>query len=295
MNNYSFLESSQQQAQQQQQHNQSRPPPSPSHSQAGSIASSMNGSGQNGVPMVNGLPSGGQQTDMNHLWAVVQQLSQLLEENKAQTRGIVEGVAAIQGRAALEEGGEVGGGAGLRASGIGMREVNGEINGMLPFGQAWRCPVSQETMLKPFAAATQAHLQNQLTTAQSTIASLTATNSSLSALLTDYESALALLLDKLRPYAYSQTSSILALHKHYQTLLEQERSTSMGLRLEHAEWQAGLSRVAENARNALRMQGEAEESLRRQCKELGEENRVLRRMVGWEEREDSDDDGEENP
>lgn len=231
----------------------------------------MNGGGQNGIPMVNGLPSGGQQTDMNHLWAVVQQLSQLLEENKAQTRGIVEGVAAIQGRAALEEGGEVGGGAAPRGNGVSMRELNGEIN-----------------------AATQTHLQNQLTTAQSTIASLTATNTSLSALLTDYESALALLLDKLRPYAYSQTSSILALHKHYQTLLEQERSTSMSLRIEHAEWQAGLSRVAENARNALRMQGEVEAGLRGRCKELGEENRVLRRMVGWEEREDSDVEDEDS-
>ena len=130
MNNFSFLESSQQQ-QAQQQHNQNRPPPSPSHSQAGSIAGSqVNGGGQNGVPMVNGLPSGGQQTDMNHLWAVVQQLSQLLEENKAQTRGIVEGVAAIQGRAAQEEGGEVGGLNPRSASGMGMREVNGEINGM---------------------------------------------------------------------------------------------------------------------------------------------------------------------
>lgn len=130
MNNFSFLESAQQQAQQQQQHNQSRPPPSPSHSQAGSIAASqVNGGGQNGVPMVNGLPSGGQQTDMNHLWAVVQQLSQLLEENKAQTRGIVEGVAAIQGRAALEEGGEVGGAAG-QGGRAPMREINGEINGI---------------------------------------------------------------------------------------------------------------------------------------------------------------------
>ena len=151
----------------------------------------------------------------------------------------------------------------------------------------------QDTRLTLLTAATQAHLQNQLTAAQSTIASLTATNASLSALLTDYESALALLLDKLRPYAYSQTSSILALHKHYQTLLEQERSTSMGLRIEHAEWQAGLSRVAENARNALRAQSEVEESLRGR-KELGEENRVLRRMVGWEEREDSDDEDEDN-
>lgn len=63
----------------------------------------------------------------------------------------------------------------------------------------------------------------------------------------------------------------------------------MGLRLEHAEWQAGLSRVADNARAALRGQSEVEESLRRECKDLAEENRVLRRMVGWEEKPDSDD------
>lgn len=205
---------------------------------------------------------------MNHLWAVVQQLSQLLEENKAQTAGIVNGVAAIQGRAA-EEGGAVG-----AVGGISMREVNGEINAAT-------------------RAAELTHLQTQLSSAQKTIQDLSATNTSLSNLITDYESALTLLLDKLRPYAYSQTTSILALHKHYQTLLDAERSTSMGLRLEHAEWQAGLSRVAENARSALRSQGEVEEGLRREVKEYKEENRVLRRLVGWEEKESSDDEGDE--
>ena len=110
MNTYSFLDSNGQ--------HQPRPPPSPSQ---GSVAGpQVNGAQQNGVPMANGLQSGGQQTDMNHLWAVVQQLSQLLEENKAQTQGIVNGVAAIQGRAAEE------GGTGT----MGIREVNGEITGM---------------------------------------------------------------------------------------------------------------------------------------------------------------------
>lgn len=136
------------------------------------------------------------------------------------------------------------------------------------------------------------HLQSQLAAANTTIATLSTANSSLNALVTDYESAITLLLDKLRPYAYSQTSAVLALHKHYQALLDQERSTSLALRLEHAEWQAGLSRVADNARAALRGQSEVEEGLRRECKELAEENRVLRRMVGWEEREESDDDNE---
>lgn len=63
----------------------------------------------------------------------------------------------------------------------------------------------------------------------------------------------------------------------------------MSLRLEHAEWQSGLSRVADNARAALRSQSEVEAGLKRECKELAEENRVLRRMVGWEERKGSDD------
>jgi hypothetical protein len=101
---------------------------------------------------------------------------------------------------------------------------------------------------------------------------------------------LTLLLDKLRPYAYNQTQAILALHKHYQDLLEKERATNMQVRLEHAEWQAGLGRVAEYARLALKVQSEGELGLERERRGLKEENRVLRRLAGWEEREDSSDD-----
>ncbi|KAJ4321933.1 hypothetical protein N0V94_002645 [Neodidymelliopsis sp. IMI 364377] len=227
----------------------------------------MNGAPQqNGIPMVNGLPSGGQQTDMNHLWTVVQQLSQMLEENKAQTQGVLNGVQAIQQRAA-EEGGSIEGGR------VGAREVNGEINAAS-------------------RAAELTNLQSRLTTAESTISSLHTTTTHLTSLITDYENALTLLLDKLRPYAYTQTSSILALHKHYQSLLEQERGTSMQLRLEHAEWQAGLGRVADYARQALKVQSLGEEPLLGEIKALKEENRVLRRLAGWEEREGSSDEDE---
>ncbi|KAF1951173.1 hypothetical protein CC80DRAFT_425191 [Byssothecium circinans] len=223
-----------------------------------------NGSG-GGIPMVNGLPSGGQQTDMNYLWSVVQQLSQVLEENRAQTVGIVNGVQAIQQRAA-EEGGVVGG--------VGMREVNGELNAAT-------------------RAAELSNLQSQLSSAQTTISSLTSSNTQLTSLLTDYENALTLLLEKLRPYAYTQTQAILSLHKHYQGLLDTERNTSMQLRLEHAEWQAGLGRVAEYARGALKGHAESEMGLLREVKELKEENRVLRRLVGWEEKEEEDSSDEE--
>ncbi len=46
---------------------------------------------------------------MNYLWSVVQQLSQMLEENKAATQGVLNGVQAIQQRAAGEGNGEIGG------------------------------------------------------------------------------------------------------------------------------------------------------------------------------------------
>lgn len=66
----------------------------------------------------------------------------------------------------------------------------------------------------------------------------------------------------------------------------------MQLRLEHAEWQEGLGRVAEYAREALRGQSETDRPFVRENKELKEENRVLRRLAGWEERADSSDEDE---
>lgn len=53
---------------------------------------------------------------MNHLWTVVQQLTQLLEENRAQTQGIVNGVQAIHART-VEEGGLGGGNGGGEGNG----------------------------------------------------------------------------------------------------------------------------------------------------------------------------------
>ena len=92
MNNYSFLDSSAnsgvprsapspQQQQSQHQHQQQQQQSSPGqmnqmNQMNGGGGQPQNGGGGGGVPLVNGLPSGGQQTDMNHLWSVVQQLSQ---------------------------------------------------------------------------------------------------------------------------------------------------------------------------------------------------------------------------
>jgi hypothetical protein len=141
-------------------------------------------------------------------------------------------------------------------------------------------------------AADIASLTSQLQASHNTINDLSTSNTSLTNLITDYEIALTLLLDKLRPYAYNQTQAMVALHKHYQQLIEEERASSMQLRLEHAEWQAGLGRAAEYARLALKVQSEGERPYQREIKELKEENRVLRRLAGWEEKEDTSSDEE---
>lgn len=141
-------------------------------------------------------------------------------------------------------------------------------------------------------AAEVSQLQSQLTSSHKTISDLSNSTTSLQNLITDYENALNLVLEKLRPYAYNQTQAILSVHKHYQAQLDVERATSMQLRMEHAEWQAGLGRVAEYARGALNVQAESEKPLKAEIRELKEENRVLRRLAGWEEKAESSDEEE---
>lgn len=112
-------------------------------------------------------------------------------------------------------------------------------------------------------------------------------------LLNDYENGMKLILDKLRPYAFNHQQAIIAIHKHYNTMLEQERQEKLEQSLEHARWQAGLGRVAESARQALRAQNEDSLPYVSKIAELKHENKILRRLVGWEEAEDSSEDEDE--
>ena len=123
---------------------------------------------------------------------------------------------------------------------------------------------------------------------------LETTTTALTTLVTDYENALTHLLDKLRPYAYTQTKTNLSLHKHYNDLLERERASSMQMRLEHAEWQAGLGKAADWARRALEAQSKGEMGYVREIRALREENRVLRRLAGWEDRAADGDSSDED-
>ncbi|GME48358.1 Glutamyl-trna reductase [Neofusicoccum parvum] len=222
-----------------------------------------NGSG--GMPnLVNGLLSGGHQTDMNHLWQVVQQLSDVLQENRNQTANIMNSVQQIQARAAQE------------GTSPTIAQVNGDLTAATSRQQA----------------AEINNLRAQLQSAHTSISSLDTQNAALRSLLQDYETSLSLVLEKLRPYAHQQHDAIVALHAHYNTLLEKERQANLELRLEHQEWQAGLGRVAQYARHALKESADAGLGYERKIRELKAENRMLRRLANWEEASDSDDDDE---
>lgn len=133
-------------------------------------------------------------------------------------------------------------------------------------------------------------LRTQLQSAQTKISSLEGQNGALQSLVQDYEGSVTAILEKLRPFTFRHEQAILALHTHYNNLLEKERQQNLELRLEHQEWQAGLGRAATFARAALKESSEASLPHERKIKELKAENKLLRRLAGWEEVSDSDDD-----
>ncbi|KAI9720530.1 MAG: hypothetical protein M1828_005614 [Chrysothrix sp. TS-e1954] len=244
-------------------HNVQRQAPSPSNSQQGQQTNGLaNGGAGTSASLQNNVTHAGHQTDINFLWGVVQELSEILQQNRAQTADIVGSVQQIQARA-REQGEEPS-----------LEHVNGELSHA----------VNPADMIE---------LQNRLHASQRQNAQLAHENDSTTKILVDYENSLAGLMDKLRYYAYEHTVALVATHKHYNALIEQEREANVQLRVEHGQWQQGLGRATEFARRALRERTEETSGLEAGLKEVKSENRVLRRLVGWRVEDDSDD--EESP
>ena len=277
------------------------PSPGPPHQTNGIGANSM-------ANLNNSVLPAGQQADMNHLWGVVEQLSQVLAENRVQTAGIVSSVQQIQVRSPtlypehsshhpvilltqpLQS----------RAAANGTSPTVASLNHDLQHSSAV-AQLQNSTTSPPLPTGTSAsqqisQLTRELTQLQQSHASLAHSHTSLLTLLTQHETLLdTAILPQLRRYAHAHTLALTSLHAHYQRLLEEERAANLALRLEHQKWQEGLGRVSRWARLALRENGE-EEGRRKQRERLGrlrEENRVLRNLVGWEERGDeSEEEGE---
>jgi hypothetical protein len=149
----------------------------------------------------------------------------------------------------------------------------------------------------PTMTAQLTNLHNELASLQHAYNALSNSHSSCLSLLSTHETLLDThILPQLRRYAHTHALAITSLHSHYQKLLEDERKANLELRLDGLKWQEGLGRVSEWARLALR-ETAADEGRTRERLRLGklkEENRVLRQLAGWPEKEsDSEEEGDE--
>lgn len=108
-----------------------------------------------------------------------------------------------------------------------------------------------------------------------------------------YEDVMASMMVKVRDFAGNQTSTLIAWHAYYNSVIQQLRDESLQKSLEHAHWQDSLGRLDGYVREAYRSYSEAAHPLHSKIAYLKRENRVMRALLDWpEEDPDSDDETE---
>lgn len=109
-----------------------------------------------------------------------------------------------------------------------------------------------------------------------------------------YEKTFEDIAVSIRNYGHGVQTYLANTVQHYNNLLDQERMETMEARLEHQAWQAGLQRVSEGVRMAMKAREEEAMPWRARIAALKEENRILRKKAGWDPPADSDDEDAAN-
>ena len=126
------------------------------------------------------------------------------------------------------------------------------------------------------------HLQTSLAAANDQIASLKDTFVHQQAVQEDYRSALEDSKILIRNYWTEEQKYISELHTYYKTELDAARRETIEAQLVHQAWQARLKGLGEGVTKAFKAREEEGEPWRRKIAALKEENRILRRCVGWD-------------
>lgn len=204
------------------------------------------------------------QPDFNYIFGIVQEFSDVLAQNRADTAHIISSVQQLQAQA-HETGQEPP-----------IEQVNGELT-------------------EAMGSAEAAGLKHRLHEVSHQRDRLQTENNETLRLLEEYQQTMNSLMDRIRQYANEHANAVIGVHKHYESQLAQEREANLALRIEHGQWQAGLGRVTDYARQALRARTDETSGLERGLREVKAENRVLRRIVGWHVDESSDDEDMGSP
>ncbi|KAK6513287.1 hypothetical protein TWF281_004929 [Arthrobotrys megalospora] len=191
--------------------------------------------------LLNLLPNSGHQTDLNHLWTQLQELSQLLSVNRESAAKLVQKADEAKART------DLGGG------GVHLRDPHEENNDN-----------------------TDIQSQNRILRKEN--ATLLAENEDLSSLVNDYESVLEKVLEGLRIFIHEQSISTINIHQSYANQLAIERQVNADLRQEAAEFQARLAKLGALLRMAH--EGESALGPDILIEELKAENTALRDALG---------------
>ncbi|KAG9679316.1 hypothetical protein KCU99_g3115, partial [Aureobasidium melanogenum] len=210
-----------------------------------------------------GMPSAGHHSDMQHIWSLVQELSSVLQQNREQYDELQDGLARAQPRPTA--------------------------NGVLTNGDA---NVSHAPHASSDVDTTA--LQAQLSDALSRITELETECKEANQVIDYAEEIVEKFKLQVREYAHSHQSATIALHAHYNSLLETSRNETIQAQLTHQAWQASLLRLSENLRLAQSAHEEGTLPYRRRIAALKEENRILRAKAGWEPASDSENSDDED-
>ncbi|KAK2764383.1 hypothetical protein FQN54_009077 [Arachnomyces sp. PD_36] len=205
-------------------------------------------SGMPGMGMGMNMPmNAGHQMDVNHLYEMVLELSDVLKNNRDMTKGIINSAEEIMRRSTSEEAGPT------------LQQANGEIS-------AGRIAELER------ALAREKRLNEVFKREQ-------AENTKL---IGDYEAAVGTMVEQIRNYCQNNNMHYLAQKRHYNNLLQVERDGHLQSRLERDEWEARTLRCAEMIRTGYRMRCEEDEVPIRVVQGLQNEVRAYRNALGME-------------
>ncbi|OJD26196.1 hypothetical protein ACJ73_02427 [Blastomyces percursus] len=205
---------------------------------------------QNGAmgPMHVGMPvNAGHQMDLNHLYEMVLELSDVLKNNRDMTKGIIDSAEEIMKRAATEGASPT------------LQQVNGEVT-----------------------AARIAELERSLAREKSLVEALKREQVENTKLIGEYETAVGTMVEQIRHYCQNNNMHYLAQKRHYNNLLQAERDAHLESRLDRDNWHAKAMRCSEMIRTACRLRCEEDEVPIRIISGLQNEVRAYRNALGME-------------